>query len=161
MANNLYLWQLLEICHILFKKKKQLVDGMESFDTLVGKSSEIHGRMTVHDSIRIDGKVFGNLEPADKNPCSIAVGPSGVIEGNIQCHRAYIAGKVTGNIYAKELIVLSDTAVVCGDISSDSFNVASGAVVDGMMLQATRKLGQTHRQSEPKSNIPSRTTNKI
>lgn len=134
---------------------------MESFDTLVGKSSEIHGRMTVHDSIRIDGKVFGNLEPADKNPCSIAVGPSGVIEGNIQCHRAYIAGKVTGNIYAKELIVLSDTAVVCGDISSDSFNVASGAVVDGMMLQATRKLGQAHRQSEPKSNIPSRTTNKI
>ncbi len=145
----------------MFKKKKQLVDGMESFDTLVGKSSEIHGRMTVHDSIRIDGKVFGNLEPADKNPCSIAVGPSGVIEGNIQCHRAYIAGKVTGNIYAKELIVLSDTAEVCGDISSDSFNVASGAVVDGMMLQATRKLGQAHRQSEPKSNIPSRTTNKL
>jgi cytoskeletal protein CcmA (bactofilin family) len=145
----------------LFKKKKQLVDGMESFDTLVGKSSEIHGRMTVHDSIRIDGKVFGNLEPADKNPCSIAVGSSGVIEGNIQCHRAYIAGKVNGNIYAKELIVLSDTAVVCGDISSDSFNVASGAVVDGMMLQATRKLGQAHRQSEPKSNIPSRTTNKL
>ncbi len=132
---------------------------MESFDTLVGKSSQIHGRMTVHDSIRVDGKIFGNLEPADDHTCSIAVGPTGVVTGNIHCHRAYIAGTVLGNIFAKELIVLSDSAVVRGDISSDSFNIASGAVVDGTMLQANRKVrdpqynrvGQTNLFSESNS----------
>ena len=51
--------------------------GLESFDTLVGKTTEIQGRMTVHDSVRIDGRVFGNLEPADKYPCTIAIGPDG------------------------------------------------------------------------------------
>jgi cytoskeletal protein CcmA (bactofilin family) len=113
---------------------------MESFDTLIGRSSVIHGRMTVHDSLRIDGKIFGNLEPADKYPCSIAVGPSGVVTGNIHCNKAYIAGKVIGNIFAKELIVLSDCAVVHGDISAIAFTIASGAVVEGTMLQANRKV---------------------
>jgi cytoskeletal protein CcmA (bactofilin family) len=124
----------------LFKKKKQRAEGMESFDTLIGRSSVIHGRMTVHDSLRIDGKIFGNLEPADKYPCSIAVGPSGVVTGNIHCNKAYIAGKVIGNIFAKELIVLSDCAVVHGDISAIAFTIASGAVVEGTMLQANRKV---------------------
>lgn len=125
---------------------------MESFDTLVGKSSEIHGRMTVHDSIRIDGKVIGNLEPADNRPCSIAVGPSGVVVGNIHCHRAYIAGKVEGNIFAKETITLSDSALVKGDISSDSFSIATGAIVEGTMLQANRKVRdpiKTNWSTEP------------
>ena len=124
----------------MFKKKKPRAEGMESFDTLVGKSSVIHGRMTVHDSLRIDGKVFGNLEPADKYPCSIAVGPSGVVTGNIHCNKAYIAGKVIGNIFAKELIMLSDCAVVLGDISAEAFSIATGAVIEGTMLQANRKV---------------------
>ena len=124
----------------MFKNKKPRDEGMESFDTLVGKSSVIHGRMTVHDSLRIDGKVFGNLEPADKYPCSIAIGPSGVVTGNIHCNKAYIAGKVIGNIFAKELIVLSASAVVQGDISAEAFTITSGAVVEGTMLQANRKI---------------------
>jgi cytoskeletal protein CcmA (bactofilin family) len=128
------------ICHILLKKKKQYTEGRESFDTLIGKSSIIHGRMTVHDSLRIDGKVLGNLEPAGEQPCSIAVGPSGVVEGNIHCNKAYIAGKVIGNIYAKELIVLSDCAVVHGDISAAAFTIDSGAVVEGTMFQANHKV---------------------
>jgi cytoskeletal protein CcmA (bactofilin family) len=96
--------------------------------------------MTVHDSLRIDGKIFGNLEPADKYPCSIAVGPSGVVTGNIHCNKAYIAGKVIGNIFAKELIMLSDCAVVLGDISAEAFSIATGAVIEGTMLQANRKV---------------------
>ena len=130
----------------MFKKKKPRTEGMESFDTLVGKSSVIHGRMTVHDSLRIDGKVFGNLEPADKYPCSIAVGPSGVVTGNIHCNKAYIAGKVIGNIFAKELIVLSECAVVHGDICAEALTIATGAVIEGTMLQANRKI------RDPKSN---------
>jgi cytoskeletal protein CcmA (bactofilin family) len=47
---------------------------------------------------------------------------------------------VIGNIFAKELIVLSDRAVVHGDISSEAFTIASGAVIEGTMLQANRKI---------------------
>jgi cytoskeletal protein CcmA (bactofilin family) len=130
----------------LFKKKKPRTEGMESFDTLVGKSSVIQGRMTVHDSLRIDGKVFGNLEPADKYPCSIAV-------GNIHCNKAYIAGKVIGNIFAKELIMLSDCAVVHGDISAEAFTIANGAVIEGTMLQANRKI-RGPQSAQLRSSLP-------
>jgi cytoskeletal protein CcmA (bactofilin family) len=109
--------------------------------------------MTVHDSLRIDGKVFGNLEPADKHPCSIAVGPSGVVTGNIHCNKAYIAGKVLGNIFAKELIVLSECAVVHGDISAEAFTIASGAVIEGTMLQANRKV-RDPQSAQLRSRLP-------
>lgn len=66
---------------------------MVSFDTLVGKSSTIYGSVIVKDSLRIDGKVFGNLGPADKYPCSIAVGSSRVLTGNIHCNKAYMPAK--------------------------------------------------------------------
>jgi cytoskeletal protein CcmA (bactofilin family) len=76
-----------------------------------------------------------------------------VVTGNIHCHRAYIAGTVLGNIFAKELIVLSDSAVVRGDISSDSFNIASGAVVDGTMLQANRKVRDPQQSRVSQTNL--------
>jgi len=53
---------------------------------------------------------------------------------------------VIGNIFAKELIVLSECAVVQGDISAEAFTIATGAVIEGTMLQANRKI------RDPKSN---------
>ena len=126
----------------MFNKNKKMnaMTGLESFDTLVGKTTEIQGRMTVHDSVRIDGRVFGNLEPADKYPCTIAIGPDGEIHGNIICNRAYVAGIVHGTIYAKDSVTLSASAVVKGDIHSESFHIETGAQIDGSMLQANRQL---------------------
>ena len=47
----------------MFGKRKTslLLPTNERFDTLIGKSSEIYGRMVVGDSLRVDGKVVGNI----------------------------------------------------------------------------------------------------
>ncbi|MFM6921640.1 MAG: polymer-forming cytoskeletal protein, partial [Polynucleobacter victoriensis] len=65
----------------------------------------------------------------------------------------YIAGTVVGNIFAKESIVLSDHAVVRGDIRSNSFNIASGAVVDGTMLQANRNVRDPQQSRVSQTNV--------
>ena len=46
----------------MFGKRKTslLLPTNERFDTLIGKTSEIYGRMVVGESLRIDGKVVGN-----------------------------------------------------------------------------------------------------
>jgi cytoskeletal protein CcmA (bactofilin family) len=47
----------------MFGKRKTslLLPTNERFDTLIGKTSEIYGRMVVGESLRIDGKVVGNI----------------------------------------------------------------------------------------------------
>ena len=50
----------------MFGKKKTnntpLVMSQEKFDTLIGRHAEIHGCLRLQESVRIDGKVVGNIE---------------------------------------------------------------------------------------------------
>jgi cytoskeletal protein CcmA (bactofilin family) len=50
---------------MLFKKSqsiKFLQPTMESFETIVGPATEVHGRLVANESLRIDGSVIGNIE---------------------------------------------------------------------------------------------------
>jgi cytoskeletal protein CcmA (bactofilin family) len=61
----------------MFRKMKQskLLPTQEKFDTLIGATTEIYGRLVLLDSVRIDGKVIGNIETAKrrKSPLRLVV----------------------------------------------------------------------------------------
>ena len=44
------------------RQSSSMASANERFDTLIGKTSEFHGRVVVSESLRIDGKVVGNIE---------------------------------------------------------------------------------------------------
>jgi len=48
-------------------KEKSFVSSQERFDTLIGQTTTIYGRLVLLDSVRIDGKVLGNIESAAGN----------------------------------------------------------------------------------------------
>ena len=48
-------------------KSKSFTVSQERFDTLIGRTTTIHGRLVLLDSVRIDGKVLGNIETAPGN----------------------------------------------------------------------------------------------
>ena len=78
-------------------KKKQglLKPELESFDTIIDKTTTIHGRLSIEGSIRIDGTVMGNIECAsDNKDITVAIGLTGKINGDIRAFRILIAGKV-------------------------------------------------------------------
>ena len=62
----------------MFRKMKQnkLLPTQEKFDTLIGATTEIYGRLVLLDSVRIDGKVVGNIEKV-----TVAIGRSGEVSG--------------------------------------------------------------------------------
>jgi cytoskeletal protein CcmA (bactofilin family) len=49
--------------------------------------------------------------------------------------------------------MLSDCAVVLGDISAKAFTIASGAVIEGTMLQANRKV-RDPQSTQLRSELP-------
>jgi cytoskeletal protein CcmA (bactofilin family) len=123
----------------MFSKKKNtqtpLVINQEKFDTLIGRHAEIHGCLRLQESVRIDGKVVGNIEaPKDANIC-VVVGPNGEVEGDLLANRIIVAGKVAGNIHAFERVEFMASALVQGDVKYASMAVEHGARLLGLLLQ--------------------------
>jgi cytoskeletal protein CcmA (bactofilin family) len=119
----------------MFKKSQNSFSrSMEFFETMVGEHAEIHGRLVTSESLRIDGKLIGNVEATQENKVSVALGKSGQIQGDIYAYRVFIAGKVDGNIYCTERVELHDGAIVNGDISYEQIAIEPGAKLNGLMI---------------------------
>jgi cytoskeletal protein CcmA (bactofilin family) len=125
----------------MFGKKKSslLLPTNERFDTLIGKTSEIYGRMVVGESLRIDGKVVGNIESEENTKVTVAIGEDGVVVGDIFAYRVMVAGKVEGNIYAFERVEFHQTAQVRGDVTYGTIGIEHGARVIGLVIQGVDK----------------------
>ena len=58
-------------------RDKPLASSQERFETLIGRTTQIYGRLVLVDSVRIDGKVVGNIETSKENKVTVAIGASG------------------------------------------------------------------------------------
>lgn len=94
-----------------------------TFNSLV-QGTAITGDITADSDIRIDGKLVGDLECAAK----VVIGPTGEVEGNINCQNAVIEGRYKGNLYVHELLQVKEKAEVNGTITTDKIIVQSGAI---------------------------------
>ena len=112
-----------------------LLMGQEKFDTLIGRHAEIHGCLKLQESVRIDGKVVGNIEAPHDAAISVVIGPTGEIQGDVIASRIIVAGKVSGNLHGFERVELMASALVQGDIKYASMAVEHGARLLGLMLQ--------------------------
>ena len=110
----------------------------ERFDTLIGRTTEIVGRLILLDSVRIDGKVNGSIEAQVDHKVSVAIGATGEVTGDIKANRVMVAGKVEGNIEAAERVELQKDSVVLGDITYGSIAVEHGARILGMLIQSSK-----------------------
>jgi cytoskeletal protein CcmA (bactofilin family) len=132
----------------MFKKSKNsFTRSIESFETMVGEHAEIHGRIVTSESLRIDGKLIGNVEGAQENKVSIALGKTGHIQGDIYAYRVFIAGQVDGNIYCTERVELHDGAIVNGDISYEQIAIELGAKLNGLMICRNKDLVEGFQKS--------------
>lgn len=121
----------------LFKKKHStglLEPTLESFETIIGSATEIHGRIVMSKGLRIDGAVIGNVEGQAGEKLTVALGKDGLVQGDINAYRILIAGRVEGNIYAFERVELHDSADVHGDITYSTIGIEHGAKLNGLLI---------------------------
>jgi len=96
-------------------------------NTIVGKGTLITGDMQVRNSLRIDGKVKGNIKVTD----TIVIGKEGEVEGNVNAKHLFLAGVIKGNVTASGKVLLESTASVFGDIKAVRLVIDEGALFDG------------------------------
>jgi len=94
---------------------------------LIAAGTVFDGKLRTPGSIRIDGKITGEVTAAQ----NVSLGSGGDIEGNISAKNVTIGGRIRGMIVAQEKLVFESKAVVRGDIRAAKLVVDEGAVFDG------------------------------
>ena len=107
----------------MFKKK----GTPPAVDTLIGEHTVFTGNIETEGSMKILGKIEGDIRANG----DVHVEASARIQGQIYGASLYIAGQVTGNVTARSLLHLQSTARLFGDIEVTSMVTDEGAVLQG------------------------------
>ncbi|HET8864055.1 MAG TPA: polymer-forming cytoskeletal protein [Gracilimonas sp.] len=95
--------------------------------TYITESTEIKADIKCDDDMRIAGLIDGEVQSKKK----VIVTDSGKIKGTLYSPDADISGKVTGDIYASQSLVLRGSAIVQGKIMTKKLTIENGAQLKG------------------------------
>ncbi len=98
-----------------------------SVDTLLGVGSDFKGQINAKGTIRVDGRVEGNISSEE----GVIIGDKGVVKGNLSAKAIMISGKVTGNVIATKRLEITPTGQLQGDISTPRLAIAEGVIFKG------------------------------
>ncbi len=104
----------------MFSKKEE---RRESF---IGTTTEFTGEIRSKGTLRIDGKIDGNLKVD-----IIFVGEKALIKGNIEAKNVIVGGTVQGNIRATDTVEVRQKGKVNGDIVTSKLSVQEGGIING------------------------------
>lgn len=124
----------------MFNSKKPAAAGQ--IDTLIGEQCHLQGNLKSQNSIRIEGRIIGNVACEGM----VVVGEKGRIEGNIEAKDLLVYGRIEGDITAGNLD-LKTTAHISGNIDTHTLQVEPGAVYQGSV---TMKNQQTAPAADKK-----------
>ena len=91
------------------------------------EGTHIEGDIKSDSNIRIDGYLKGTISLKGR----LVLGPTGKIDGDINCKNADIEGKLNGTIEVDELLSLKSTAKLQGEISTNKLAIEPGAIFSG------------------------------
>jgi cytoskeletal protein CcmA (bactofilin family) len=95
--------------------------------THLSSLTTITGEIFVENDIRVAGKIKGKIETTGH----LIVESTGDIEAQVTVESATIAGKITGNVLAKEKLILEAKAILTGDIQTKQLIIEDGAIFQG------------------------------
>jgi cytoskeletal protein CcmA (bactofilin family) len=101
--------------------------GSGEVTTLLGRGSEFEGKLSFEGTVRVDGKLSGEIFTDD----TLIIGEGAEVNAEISVGSIIIEGTVHGNIHAKRSVEIHTPARVRGNISTPSLSIDKGVVFDG------------------------------
>ena len=102
-------------------------EAVGEINTLLGKGSEFEGKLTFEGTVRVDGKLSGEVFSDDV----LVVGEGAEVKAEIDIGEIIIQGTVVGNIKAKRSIEIHAPGRVKGDIHTPSLQIDKGVIFEG------------------------------
>lgn len=101
--------------------------GTEKIVAFIGQGVEFKGTIIYKGSVRIDGRLEGELHTEG----TLLVGKSADITAKISAGSVISKGKITGDIVAKEKILLLSSANMDGSLNTPQLSIEEGVIFNG------------------------------
>jgi cytoskeletal protein CcmA (bactofilin family) len=95
--------------------------------TLLGKGSEFEGKLSFEGTVRVDGKLTGEVFTDDV----LIVGEGAEVNAEVTVGAIVVQGIVRGNITAKRSVEIHSPGKVKGNINTPSLFIEKGVFFDG------------------------------
>jgi cytoskeletal protein CcmA (bactofilin family) len=107
----------------MFKQKNTPL----AMDTVLGEFTTFTGNIESEGSIKVLGKVEGDVKASG----DVYIEQTSSVTGNIYGSNVYISGHIKGNVLAKGILHLMTQAKLYGDIEVNSIVTDEGAIFQG------------------------------
>jgi cytoskeletal protein CcmA (bactofilin family) len=105
----------------------KIEQGASEVTTLLGRGSEFEGKLSFEGTVRVDGKLTGEIFTDDV----LIIGEGAEVSAEINVGAIVIEGNVHGNIHAKRSVEIRTPGRVRGNIATPSLFIEKGVVFDG------------------------------
>ena len=116
---------------------------------MIGSGTVITGDIKSQGDIRVDGSLSGSIETQGK----VVVGQGGVVEGDVICKDADVAGVLKAKITVSQLLSLKSSAKLNGDIITNKLSIEPGATFTGScsmgaVIKDIKDAGKTEQKEK-------------
>ena len=119
--------------------------------TSIDATTQLTGKLRCKDTIRIDGRLKGELQ-CEKN---VIIGEAAVVEASIQAQEIIVFGQVKGDVTAMRKITLESTARVAGNLATPGIVIEEGATLSGrIVIGVEEQVAETKQPAARKAEKP-------
>ena len=116
---------------------------------IISNGTTITGDIKSKGDIRVDGSLNGSIETEGK----VVVGQGGVVEGDVICKDADVAGVIKAKITVSQLLSLKSSAKLNGDIVTNKLSIEPGATFTGScsmgaVIKDIKDVGKTEKREK-------------
>jgi cytoskeletal protein CcmA (bactofilin family) len=95
--------------------------------SLLSKEVKIEGDLQGNENLQIEGKLKGSI----KITGDIYVGPTAVVEANVEADNVVIQGLISGNVTARKQLQIQASGKLMGDCTAQTIDIREGALFEG------------------------------
>jgi cytoskeletal protein CcmA (bactofilin family) len=132
---------------MLNRKKQGKIDPATT-DTLIGEGTSLEGDIKSQASIRLEGRIKGNIECEG----DVIIGEKGEAISDISARNVTIAGSVFGNVTTTEKLTITSIGRLHGNACPKILVIEEGGVLMGtsqMNSEVAAASEEKHSEDEP------------
>ena len=119
----------------MLKKASGVSAEHAEITAFLGKGTEFKGVLSFEGTIRVDGKVDGEVVSKD----TLIAGDEAYLQGEITVGTIISSGKIVGNINAVQKVHILAPGVIEGNIKTPKLIIEEGVTFDGKCEMASEK----------------------
>jgi cytoskeletal protein CcmA (bactofilin family) len=95
--------------------------------SLLSKEVKLEGDIQGSENLQVEGRFKGSIKLSG----DVLVGPTGIVDADVEADNIVIQGRINGNVMARKQLQIQSSGRLVGDCTAQSIDIKEGALFEG------------------------------